>query len=196
MASDWSVTASPVGVGQTVTATYTGTKHVKSVSYFKVPVVTAPTAKLGLIYTGSAQELVNAGTTTGGTMQYKVNEGEWSTTVPSATNAGTYTIYYRVQADETYAGNAGGSFEVTIAKATPAAVTLSKTSISFGADDFTTTFTVTRTGDGAISVSSNNSEVKCTLSGNTVTVRRRSGRPLSDITITVKIEGVICEKSG
>ena len=270
MAADWSLTpASPVGVGQTLTATYSGTKRVKSVSYFKVPVVTAPTPKLGMIYTGEAQELVNAGTTTGGTMQYKVNEGEWSTSVPSAINAGTYTVYYRVQADETYAGNAGGSFEVTItkatavltaptaktkltynskaqtlvnagattggtlqykvndgawstavpsatnagtyavyyrvagddnyadiaeasfnvtiAKATPAAVTLSKTSIAFGADDFTTTFTVTRTGDGAISVSSSNSEVKCTVSGNTVTVRRRSGRPLSDITITVSV---------
>ena len=269
MASDWSVTASPVGVGQTVTATYTGTKHVKSVSYLGVPVVTAPTAKSGLIYTGSAQELVNAGSSTGGTMQYKVNEGEWSDAVPSATNAGTYTVYYRVQGSETYAGNEGGSFNVTIAKATvvltaptaktnltyntnaqslvnagsttagtlqykvgsgawgttipsatnagtyvvyyrvvgddnyadvaeasfnvtiakatPAAVTLSKTNISFGADDFTTTFTVTRTGDGAISVSSSNNEVKCTLSGNTVTVRRRSGRPLSNITITVSV---------
>ena len=187
MASDWSVTASPVGVGQTVTATYTGTKHVKSVSYLGVPVVIAPTAKLGLIYTGAAQELVNAGSSTGGTMQYKVNEGEWSDAVPSATNAGTYTVYYRVQGSETYAGHEGGSFNVTIAKATPAAVTLSKTSISFGADDFTTTFTVTRTGDGAISVSSSNSEVKCTVSGNTVTVRRRSGRPLSNITITVSV---------
>ena len=269
MASDWSVTASPVGVGQTVTATYTGTKHVKSVSYLGVPVVTAPTAKLGLIYTGSAQELVNAGSTTAGTLQYKVNEGEWSDAVPSATNAGTYTVYYRVQGSETYAGHEGGSFNVTIAKATvvltaptaktnltyntnaqslvnagsatagtlqykvgsgawgttipsatnagtyvvyyrvvgndnyadvaessfnvtiakatPAAVTLSKTSISFGADDFTTTFTVTRTGDGAISVTSSNNEVNCTLSGNTVTVRRRSGRPLSNITITVSV---------
>lgn len=270
MAADWSLTpASPVGVGQTLTATYSGTKRVKSVSYFIVPVVTAPTPKLGLIYTGEPQELVNAGSTTGGTLQYKVNDGAWSTTVPSATNAGTYAVYYRVQADETYAGNAGSSFEVTItkatavltaptaktnltyntnaqslvnagsttagtlqykvgsgawgttipsatnagtyavyyrvvgddnyadvaeasfnvtiAKATPAAVTLSKTSISFGADDFTTTFTVTRTGDGAISVSSSNSEVKCTVSGNTVTVRRRSGRPLSDITITVSV---------
>ena len=68
MAADWSLTpASPVGVGQTLTATYSGTKRVKSVSYFKVPVVTAPTPKLGMIYTGEAQELVNAGTTTGGT---------------------------------------------------------------------------------------------------------------------------------
>ena len=269
MAADWTVTPSPVGVGQTVTATYNGTKRVKSVSYLGVPVVNAPTAKSGLIYTGAAQELVNAGSSTGGTMQYKVNEGEWSDAVPSATNAGTYTVYYRVQGSETYAGHEGGSFNVTIAKATvvltaptaktnltyntnaqslvnagsatagtlqykvgsgawgttipsatnagtyavyyrvvgddnyadvaealfnvtiakatPAAVTLSKTSISFGADDFTTTFTVTRTGDGAISVTSSNNEVKCTVSGNTVTVRRRSGRPLSNITITVSV---------
>ena len=187
MATDWTVTPSPVGVGQTVTATYSGTKHVKSVTYTGVPVVTAPTAKQGLTYTGSEQALVVAGSTTGGTLQYQLNGGEWSTTVPSATNAGTYEVAYRVLGNDTFVGNDGGSFNVTIAKADPGEVTLSKTSIAFGADDFTTTFTVTRTGDGAISVSSSNSEVKCTLSGNTVTVRRRSGRPLSNVTITVSV---------
>ena len=187
MATDWTVTPSPVGVGQTVTATYSGTKHVKSVTYMGVPVVTAPTAKQGLTYTGSEQALVIAGSTTGGTLQYQLNGGEWSTTVPSATNAGTYEVAYRVLGNDTFVGNDGGSFNVTIAKADPGEVTLSKTSIAFGADDFTTTFTVSRTGDGAISVSSSNDEVKCTLSGNTVTVRRRSGRPLSNVTITVSV---------
>ncbi len=187
MATDWTVTPSPVGVGQTVTATYSGTKHVKSVTYMGVPVVTAPTAKQGLTYTGSEQALVVAGSTTGGTLQYQLNGGEWSTTVPSATNAGTYEVAYRVLGNDTFVGNDGGSFNVTIAKADPGEVTLSKTSIAFGADDFTTTFTVSRTGDGAISVSSSNDEVKCTLSGNTVTVRRRSGRPLSDVKITVSV---------
>ena len=187
MATDWTVTPSPVGVGQTVTATYSGTKHVKSVTYMGVPVVTAPTAKQGLTYTGSEQALVVAGSTTGGTLQYQLNGGEWSTTVPSAINAGTYEVAYRVLGNDTFVGNDGGSFNVTIAKADPGEVTLSKTSIAFGADDFTTTFTVTRTGDGAISVSSSNDEVKCTLSGNTVTVRRRSGRPLSNVTITVSV---------
>ena len=187
MATDWTVTPSPVGVGQTVTATYSGTKHVKSVTYMGVPVVTAPTAKQGLTYTGSEQALVIAGSTTGGTLQYQLNGGEWSTTVPSATNAGTYEVAYRVLGNDTFVGNDGGSFNVTIAKADTAEVTLSKTSIAFGADDFTTTFTVSRTGDGAISVSSSNDEVKCTLSGNTVTVRRRSGRPLSNVTITVSV---------
>lgn len=187
MATDWTVTPSPVGVGQTVTATYNGTKHVKSVTYMGVPVVTAPTAKQGLTYTGSEQALVVAGSTTGGTLQYQLNGGEWSTTVPSATNAGTYEVAYRVLGNDTFVGNDGGSFNVTIAKADPGEVTLSKTSIAFGADDFTTTFTVSRTGDGAISVSSSNDEVKCTLSGNTVTVRRRSGRPLSDVKITVSV---------
>ena len=36
------------------------------------PTVTAPTVKTGLTYTGSAQALAEAGTTTGGTMQYGV----------------------------------------------------------------------------------------------------------------------------
>ncbi len=37
------------------------------------PTVTAPTAKENLTYTGEAQELINAGSTTGGEMQYSLD---------------------------------------------------------------------------------------------------------------------------
>lgn len=60
-------------------------------------VETAPVAKGGLIYTGSAQELVEAGTAAGENckIMYKIEGGEWGEFVPVATNAGEYTVYYK-----------------------------------------------------------------------------------------------------
>ena len=80
------------------------------------PTVTAPTAKTGLKYTGSAQALVNAGSTTGGTMQYKVGSGSWDTSIPTGTDVGTYTVYYQVASSANYNGNNGSNFQVTIAQ--------------------------------------------------------------------------------
>ena len=82
------------------------------------PIVTAPTPKT-LTYTGSAQELINAGTTTGGTLQYKLDNGTYGTSIPSATNAGTYTVYYKVVGNDEYNDVAEAQVTVTIAKATP-----------------------------------------------------------------------------
>ena len=79
--------------------------------------VTAPTAKTGLAYTGSAQELIAAGSVTGGKMQYKLSaETEWSDNIPTATNAGTYTVEYKVVPDGNHNAADGGSVEVTIDK--------------------------------------------------------------------------------
>ena len=79
--------------------------------------VTAPTAKTGLAYTGSAQELIAAGSVVGGKMQYKLSaETEWSDNIPTATNAGTYTVEYKIVPDDNHNAAEGGSVEVTIAK--------------------------------------------------------------------------------
>ena len=79
--------------------------------------VTAPTAKTGLAYTGSAQELIAAGSVVGGKMQYKLSaETEWSDNIPTATNAGTYTVEYKIVPDGNHNAAEGGSVEVTIAK--------------------------------------------------------------------------------
>ncbi len=79
--------------------------------------VAAPTAKTGLAYTGSAQELIAAGSVVGGKMQYKLSaETEWSDNIPTATNAGTYTVEYKVVPDDNHNAAEGGSVEVTIAK--------------------------------------------------------------------------------
>ena len=80
------------------------------------PVYTAPTAKI-LTYSGSAQELVTAGTvTTGGTMQYSTDGAIWSTTVPTGTNAGSYTVYYKVEATAEVNGVEAVPVNVSIAR--------------------------------------------------------------------------------
>lgn len=60
-------------------------------------VTDAPTAKTGLTYKGTDQELVNAGTATGGTMQYSLNNNTWSDAIPKGKDAKTYTVYYKVK---------------------------------------------------------------------------------------------------
>lgn len=84
----------------------------------KDPVYTAPTAKTGLTYNGRAQALINQGSATGGTMQYKLDNGEYSTTIPTATDAGTYTVYYKVVGNATYNDTIEQSITVTIKQAT------------------------------------------------------------------------------
>ena len=79
--------------------------------------VTAPAAKTDLVYNGEAQALITAGSSTTGTIQYKLNNGEYSTALPEATNAGTYTVSYKVVGDENHEDVDETSFSVTIGKA-------------------------------------------------------------------------------
>ena len=81
--------------------------------------VTAPTAKTGLMYNGEAQTLVNAGSATGASIEYKLGaDGEWTQTLPTATNAGEYTVYYKFTADNNYTTiETESQLTVTIAKA-------------------------------------------------------------------------------
>ena len=80
-----------------------------------VPTVTAPTAN-ALTYNGAEQALVTAGKTTGGTMLYRLGDSEWSEQLPTAKNAGEYTVWYKVQGDAEYADVAEQSLTVTAAK--------------------------------------------------------------------------------
>lgn len=79
---------------------------------------TTPAAKR-LTYTGAAQELVEDGAADFGTIEYKIGDnGQYSPTIPTATAAGTYTVYYQVQETDNYAGIREGNVEVTIAPKT------------------------------------------------------------------------------
>ena len=79
--------------------------------------VTAPTAKTELVYNGNAQALASAGSVSDATLEYKLGDGEWGADVPAATNAGEYTVYYRVTVDNNHTGATEGFFKVVIAKA-------------------------------------------------------------------------------
>lgn len=77
---------------------------------------TAPAANADLHYTGAEQQLITAGTPTGGTAQYRLNDGSYTTGIPQAAAAGTYTIYYKIDGGNHYADVAEASFTVTIGK--------------------------------------------------------------------------------
>lgn len=82
------------------------------------PKYAPPTANPGLTYNGQVQALINPGSTTGGEMQYKLDmTGAYSTSIPKATNAGTYTVYYKVVGDASHNDTAEESITVTIGKA-------------------------------------------------------------------------------
>ena len=94
---------------------------------------TAPTAIDGLIYTGVAQALVNAGSATGGTMMYSLDNSAWDAAIPTAKNAGNYTVYFKVIGDATHADYtpADNTVAVSIAKA-PLTITASEKWIDYG----------------------------------------------------------------
>ena len=92
----------------------------------------SPTAK-SLTYTGSAQALVNAGTASDGTMNYSLDNSSWSTSIPTATNAGNYTVYYKVVGDASHADYlpSSNTVAVTINKATPAGTAPTAKSLTY-----------------------------------------------------------------
>ncbi len=90
-------------------------------------VITAePKAIAGLTFSGASQTLISAGEVRGGAsavFQYRIGtEGEWSTELPKAVNAGAYNVYYYL--DYGHEGddaeeNIFGPVACTIAKAKP-----------------------------------------------------------------------------
>lgn len=98
-----------------VTVTYIWSDH--NNKWMIIPDVTAPTAKSDLKYNGNAQELITAGSTTGGTLEYSLSATEsYSTSIPTGTQANTYTIWYRVVGNDDYTDVAPVSIQVTISR--------------------------------------------------------------------------------
>ena len=98
---------------------------------------TPPIAKTNLPYTGELQELINAGSVDSniGKMQYSLSEtGTYSETIPTAKDADTYRVYYKVigtNANYDYT-NAKGDVEVSIGKiAVPFTPPTAKTDLAY-----------------------------------------------------------------
>ena len=82
----------------TGTGSYTGSISQTFTISTGVPTVTPPTILGPFTYDGTAHTLCSAGTTSVGTLEYSTDNSTWITSLPTATNGGTYRIYYRVPA--------------------------------------------------------------------------------------------------
>ena len=176
---------------QTNVGSYTATASALSNANYKLPaattttftivkgasvVTTAPTAK-ALTYTGSAQELVTAGTATGGTMQYSLDAKTYAGAIPTGTNAGSYTVYYKVVGDANHEDAAGGNVSVSIAKANATVTFASKTANAklgeaFASQTATTspaglTLTYSSSAPGVATVNESTGAVTLVSAGNT-----------------------------
>ena len=111
--AEWTFTPA-AGYEKYATATGTVTIKVNKAT----PTFTAPTAQENLTYTGQEQALITAGSvTSGGTMQYSLTEnGTYSPDTPTGTDAGAYTVWYRVIGDANHNDTAPASVAVSIRK--------------------------------------------------------------------------------
>ena len=79
-------------------------------------ITTAPEKIDPLTYNEQPQALITAGQTNVGFLEYALSAaGPWSTQIPSGTNAGDYTVYYKVDETADYTGVTGGPINVAIA---------------------------------------------------------------------------------
>ena len=158
------------------------------------PTVTAPTLKTGLVYNGTAQELVTPGSTNYGTLMYRDTEiapesdwdaFDWITTVPTATNSNSelpHQIQYKVVGNSNVNDVAMvklGSTSIARANSTISAKIPS--TIKVGSTASITN--VSSTGDGSIIYSSSDTS-KATVSSSGVI----TGKAAGTVTITVTMD--------
>ena len=164
----------------TITDNTAGDYNVSGVTTFTIdkadPVYTAPVAT-SPTYNGSAQALLNAGSTSDGTIQYSTDESTWSTTIPSQTNANAYTSYWRIVGDSNHNDKASASISTTISPKVVSSptITLSQTAYTYNATACQPTATV---NDGVVTIASSEYTVSysdninagtatCTITDNT-----------------------------
>ena len=162
------------------TGIITGKLHFTVVNLPAATIATAPAAKTGLTFNGTEQVLVNAGSgITGGTLQYKLDGGSYNAELPKATNAGSYTVYYKVKGNNTtHSDSSEQSFTVTIApKTVTAAVSVEPTSYTYTGEAIVPTTVTVKDGTTVIPAS----EYTVTYGNNTnagkatVTVKDQDG---------------------
>ena len=163
------------------TGIITGKLHFTVVNLPAATITTAPAAKTGLTFNGTEQVLVNAGSgiTTGCTLQYKLGDGSYNAELPKATNAGSYTVYYKVKGNNTtHSDSSEQSFTVTIApKTVTAAVSVEPTSYTYTGEAIVPTTVTVK--DGTTVIPASEYTVTCGNNTNagkaTVTVKDQDG---------------------
>ena len=151
LAYENNVNAGTAKVIATGMGNYSGTKEATFAIAKADASVTAPTAKTGLVFNATAQTLIEAGSAEGGQMQYSTDGTNYSESVPAKTDAGTYTVYYKVTGDQNHNDVAAASVNVTIAKAALTSVTLSQTSLVYNKTEQTVSAVSVKAGELTVS---------------------------------------------
>ena len=142
------------------------------------PDYTAPAAIDGLTYSGSAQALVRAGSTAHGKLLYSLSkDGAYSEIIPTGTDAGEYTVWYKVAGDSNHKDSQPESVTATIApKTVTATVTVSGGSLTYTGDPLKPNVIV-KDGDTVISPDEYDVSYKDNVNAGTatVTVRNKAG---------------------
>lgn len=144
----------------------------------RLTIANVPSQSGSLTYTGSAQ--------TPSWSNY--DSSKMTLSVTAQTNAGTYSASFTPKDDYMWSDGttAAKSVNWTIGKAA-GSLSLSKSSITLNSSTKSTTFTVTRAGDGKITVESSDTTVATvSLNGTTVTVSSVNDKT-GKATITVKV---------
>ena len=142
------------------------------------PDYTAPAAIDGLTYSGSAQALVRAGSTAHGKLLYSLSkDGTYSETISTGTDAGEYTVWYKVEGDSNHKDSQPGSVTATIApKTVTATVTVSGGSLTYTGDPLKPDVIV-KDGDTVISPDEYEVSYKDNVNAGTatVTIKNKAG---------------------
>ena len=81
-----------------------------SIGKVQATYTTNPTANSNLVYDGTAKPLLSdGGTTSDGTIQYSIDNTNWSSNIPTATNAGEYTVYWKIVPDSNHIAVTGNA---------------------------------------------------------------------------------------
>ena len=145
--------------------------------------VTPPAAIQNLVYNGKDQNLVTTGSTNSGSLLYRLGtDGEWTNTVPTAKNAGSYTVYYKLSGDSETATPA--SVEASIAKK-PVTVSADDAATQVGTALATPGYTVSGlvTGETLNGVSATTNANKDAVGTYTVTATISGENPNYEITV-------------
>ena len=167
-------------------------EHPTIINLASTPTPTAPTAN-SLTYNEKPQALVTEGVTTVGRMVYSLSQtGVYTTDIPTGTNAGTYTVWWKVDGGGKYEDTTPQSIDVTIQKAN-GRVTLDQTSIIFkGSERINTikTITIDHAGTGTLSYEiTSDPGVDVTLTDNKLNLKRITDGKRTGKTITISDPG-------
>ena len=94
-------------------------------------ITTIPNAINDLVYSGEEQILITEGSAEGGKIVYSLDGKTFTENVPTATNAGEYTVYYNVVGDENHNHVTGTN---------PIVVTIKKAILTITAEDKSVTY--------------------------------------------------------